>query len=395
MRLRHLSLRSFRNYSTLELDVPPGLSIFCGANAQGKTNLLEAVALLSLTKSPLAESDREVVPLAAHGAGGFTRVEGLFQRKGGTEVRVGVDLLWPPTQGLGTPPTGPQGLRKRISVNHLPRGATEAVGTINAVLFTANDLQLVKGPPAERRRFLDTLISQMDRPYLRSLQRYQKVLAQRNHLLRLLAESKASPDELIFWDDQLCAEGAAIMVRRQQAVGDLAGFLAARYQELSPQGHPLRLAYQPTVPTAEGRHAQAAALRERLEAGRHREIAFGQTLVGPHRDELAFSLGDMDVGTYGSRGQARLVALALRLAEACLLTHERGESPILLLDDVLSELDGPHRQQVLRAAREAEQTLLTLTDAEAIGALDLPPAQRFRVEAGAVTPDAQLGADMA
>ena len=384
MYLTRLTLRNFRNFRELDLELHPGLSLFSGANAQGKTNLLEAVYPLALTRSHRAENEREVIRLTAMEEVAYTRVLGVVRRRGGAETRVQIDMALNPA----TPASGGT-FQKRIRVDGIPRPATEAIGSVAAVHFSVEDLDLVTGPPMGHRRYLDILLSQMDRPYLRALQRYQKVLTQRNSLMRRIRDGQAGTEELPFWDGELCGLGARIVVERHRAVDALAPRALEAHARLAPAGGPLDLQYHPTV-DPEGAEAEPLAerLAERLRELRPRESRLGQTLVGPHRDDLSFLVGGVDVGRYGSRGQVRTVALALRLAEARFLADALGDEPILLLDDVLSELDGARQREVLGAALAAEQALMTVVDTTRYPGGAGRVAASFRVEGGSVAPTA-------
>ena len=387
MHLTDLSLRNFRNYRELDLELGPGLLLFSGANAQGKSNLLEAVYLLALTRSHRADNEREVVRFGAREEGlAVSRVLGVARRADGRETRVQIDMTLDPSRG--TPRSG-GAFQKRIRVDGVPRSAAGAIGSIAAVLFSADDLELVTGPPAGRRRYLDVLLSRLDRPYLRSLQRYQRVVSQRNHLLRRIRDGKANAQELGFWDEELATHGARIVLTRRSAVRAIGPDALAAYDRLAPEDGPLCLRYEPTVEAPEdgGAEETAGRLRTRLRDLLPREVQLGQTLAGPHRDDVKLLVGDVDVGQYGSRGQVRTVALALRLAETEHLGRTLGEKPVLLLDDVLSELDGSRQREVLRAALAAEQAILTLTDRHAFPEAAPGAARLYRVQAGTVVPE--------
>ena len=267
------------------------------------------------------------------------------------------------------------------------------VGVVNAVLFDAGDMELVYGAPSGRRRYLDILLSQANPGYLRSLQRYQRVVQQRNQLLRMVHDRQAGDEELAFWDGELVREGARILAWRLEALASLEGLASGIHGELS-DGQELRLEYRPTLAMegmaweGDGREEMegviAGLFEGALEGVRGRELATGSTVAGPHRDDLRLLAGDVDMGTYASRGQARTVALALRLAEAAYLSELRGDGPIVLLDDVLSELDGRRRAQVLRRASGYEQVIITTTDLEPLGEDFLRGATCFRVSGGEV-----------
>lgn len=388
--LSHLSLTNFRNLVELELELPAGVVVFFGPNAQGKTSLLEAVYLLAIARSFRAENEREVLNFQAVAEGGQGLVGGTIEQKGERlQIFVGYQCLQP--QGEETVPSrssnhsGPS-VRKQIRVSRIRRTAAQLVGMVNAVLFSADDIQLVQGPPSDRRRFLDILMSQADPLYLKGLQRYQKVVQQRNQLLRMLQDGRAEADELVFWDDELVREGAWITSRRREAMQDLAIACAEHHADLAgPEGH-FQVAYKPSVPPGDSVETTEDQFRQSLTASFQRDRAIGSTNVGPHRDDFDLLIDGLDMGTFASRGQARTLALALRLAEASYLTSVRNEGPIVLLDDVLSEMDGARRSRVLEKATQYDQALITTTDLDQVQGFLGPEARYFQVSAGKVIP---------
>lgn len=377
MHLTHLALRNFRNYPAADLALGPGLAVFRGANAQGKSNLLEAIAMLALTKSTRAEQERDVVRIASLEDTPYTRITGTAERGSGGAVEVQIDMALAPGERGGLV------FQKRVRVDGVPRAAGQAVGAIAAVLFSADDLDIVTGSPANRRRYLDVLLSQADRGYLRALQQYQRVVTQRNQLLRRIREGLARTPELDYWDGELCRLGAQVTARRREAVGALAREGAGAYAAMAPGDGGFQAVYAPSIDhdgTVEETAARALGL---LAERRGREVQMAQTLVGPHRDDLLMTVGGLDVGQFGSRGQVRTAALSLRLAEAGYLRSTLGEEPVLLLDDVLSELDGQRRGHVLEAACRAEQSLVTVVEGEEPPGLQEAVAT-YTVEAGAL-----------
>lgn len=375
MHLTHLALKNFRNYAEAELSLGPGLTVFRGANAQGKSNLLEAPAMLALTKSPRAEQERDVIRFASLADTPYTRVSGTAACRDGRQVEVQVDMALAPSD------RGSLLFQKRVRVDGVPKPAAQSVGAIAAVLFSAEDLAIVTGPPANRRRYLDVLLSQADRGYLRDLQQYQRIITQRNQLLRRIREGLARTPELDYWDGELCRLGARVSARRREAVDALGPESAEAYAAMAPDDGPFQAAYSPSIDhpgTAEEVASRALAL---LAERRHREVQLAQTLVGPHRDDLQLTVGGLDAGQFGSRGQVRTAALSLRLAEAGYLQASLGEEPVLLLDDVLSELDGQRRRHVLAAACSAEQALVTVVEGEETPGLE-QAAATYTVEAG-------------
>ena len=364
MYLKHLSLTNYRNYTRLEQDFPERAILVQGDNAQGKTNLLEAIYYLATTRSPIIGSDRHLLNWQARGEPmPFARLVGDVGRGGGDE-RIEITLLQD-GQGEGR-------LMRRIRVNGVDKRAVDLLGRLNVVLFLPQDIDLVSGPPALRRRYLDVTLCQVDGRYTRHLQHYNRVLVQRNSLLRRLRERRDDPAQLSYWDEQLARWGSLVTARRLQAVRCLEEAAAAIQPELTGGVEQLALRYEASIPLPAVEEAPAgpdeappALVESALAAlgrGRPRDVGAAMTTVGPHRDELRFLVGGVDVGLLGSRGQQRTVALALKLAEARFMERETGETPVLLLDDVMSELDRARGQYLLRAVAAARQVILTTTD---------------------------------
>ena len=384
---------NIRNYERLELDLTPGMVLLEGENGQGKSNLLEALYILAIAKSSRTSSERELVRWQSRAEGTQAQISAVAQRDGG-RMRVQIDFR------SVAPATDEQvegaevaSLQKQVRVNGVPRRASDLVGEINAVMFSAQDLELVLGPPAGRRRYLDILISQVDRRYLKTLQRYHRVVSQRNNLLKALREGRSQPGELRFWDDELVDTGSHITARRAEIVRALSDTAGPIHRELTGGGEELRLAYRPSVDIGMGasKDELGQSLRQLLEAQRTREVAQGFTVSGPHRDDLQMLLDEVDAGLYASRGQCRTMILAVRLAEASFLRNQRGQEPILLLDDVLSELDTARRLKVLDMAAQYEQCLITTTDVEPIDGKHLSQMARFVVRQGRVEPVSTAG----
>lgn len=407
MYLQHLSLTHFRNYARLEVDLPARVNVFQGDNAQGKTNLLEAVYYLATTRSPLAASDQQLIHWDAEAEViPYARAEATYVR-GGRERTLAVTLAREP-QSIDESDvvecTSFRAMRRQIRVDGVPRRAIDAVGQLVVVLFLPDDISLVAGAPGARRRYLDITLCQMDPLYCRSLTRYNRVLAQRNALLKQIRERRASPHELEVWDEQLAALGAYVLARRLWVVRCLAEREVSIHPELTGAQETLTLDYQDSLsgrrnnqgrgavipragcPLPETAEAEALEedLRRGLDAARREDIGRAVTTVGPHRDDVRFFINGVDATIYGSRGQQRTVALGLKLAERQVMEAYTGEAPVLLLDDVVSELDRDRSRYLLRSIARAQQVLLTTTD---LGFLDdtfLVDACLWRVERGTV-----------
>ncbi len=393
IRLANLTLSNYRNFGDAELELSPGLTVFQGMNGQGKSNLLEAVYLLSVAKSPRASQDRALVAWDVMANGGHAQIVGVARSNEQT-TKIQIDFEAQPADGdyggSGGRANGNSiSVQKSLRVNGVKRSASDFVGALNVVSFAVEDLELVTGGPAVRRRYLDILISQGDATYLKALQRYQRVLAQRNNMLRQIRDRRASTNELLFWDERLCEEGAAIVEKRALAVGRLRDAALASHLDLADGDDSLALEYVPALgpsgPTDSMTTVRIAALlEESLGVLRDRELARGVTTVGPHRDELEISLAGRSAAVFASRGQARTIALSLKHAEGHLVSESTGRSPVLALDDVLSELDENRRRLVLEAASKYEQVLLTTTDFSFVESGFLADAETFTVDRGSV-----------
>ena len=376
MEVTSLSLTNFRSYRALELALGRGLTVLAGENAQGKSNLLEAVSLLAIGKSQRAAADREMVSWEAAEAGGYAIVAATVQRADGpVELRLGLDC------GGGRTNT----VVKRIRVNGVPKRALDLVGVLSAVLFSATDIDLAYGAPQGRRRYLDVLLSQTSRRYVHGLQRYLRVLGQRNAVLRSMRDGRAGEDELAVWDLPLCEEGAAVLATRHEAMQRLAPLAAEAFERLVGSGPTLSVDYAATVESSEaGAGPTPEAVAAALEHSRRQERAVGMTVVGPHRDDIRLALDGVELAKHASRGQARLTALALRPAEAQLLDERRGDPPVILLDDILSELDEGRRGLVLEEALRYPQVLLTTAEPALVPASGLAAARILRLVDGQV-----------
>jgi DNA replication and repair protein RecF len=396
MHLQHLSLANFRNYARLELDLPSGVSLLIGDNGQGKSNLLEAIYYLATTRSYRAGSDRELINwLADREPLPYARLVATVRRRD-SNVQLELTLLGQPEKpgeeqrsdeerlavqvSLFQPPTS--SLQKRIKVNGVPRRAIDAIGQVNVVMFGPQDLDLVSGAPALRRRYLDATLCQTDHRYARALLKYNRVISQRNSLLRRIAEHEAQPDELAYWDDEMAAQGAYIILARQEALVQLDTMAREINGQLTDGREHLRIVYRCTLDTGGD---IAAAFRVALEQKRQRDIAAGMSLIGPHRDDLAFLADGVDMRVYGSRGQQRTVALSLKFAEARYMCGIAGEEPILLLDDIMSELDSHRRIWVLQSIDGGGQVIITATESDHYTREFLSRAAVMRVHDSTIT----------
>lgn len=414
MNLTRLSLTDYRNYSRLDIDVPPGPVLLVGGNAQGKTSVLEAIYFLATFTSFHASSERQLVnltagrqPLAvARILADFTRepspaaaVTALSAGNHRLEVRLIQEM-----NGFDSS----QRLRKEVLLDGVKRKIGEVMGAFNAVLFLPQMLSIIEGSPEERRRYLNLALGQVRPHYAAVYAEYARILTQRNALLKLLAERSSDAQsvaaQLEYWDEQLALYGAQIIQARIQAIQELERLAARLHYELTRSQEILRLAYQPSYDPLPERASQIAmplndavdrttiplekiqqGFIESLRKARPEEIARGVTTIGPHRDELRVLSNRIDLGTYGSRGQARTAVLSLKLAEVAWMKEKTSQWPVLLLDEVLAELDPERRLDLLARLAESEQALLTTTDLDLFPADFVKKAAIWNVQGGRIT----------
>jgi DNA replication and repair protein RecF len=361
------------------------MHVFAGANAQGKTNLLESVYVAATGRSPRTNQESEMIAWDAE----FARVDGDFHSEIRGDFTVGVSLgRKAPVESAEARRGGP--VQKRIRVNDVQRSAATLAGLVPMVLFLVEDLEIVRGEPARRRDFLDTDLSAISRTYAWALRQYTRVVEQRNRLLKDIRESSARPEDLLPWNAQLADFGGRLLEVRTRFVHNLSADSASTYQGLSASPQQMSIAYLrdwgDPAETPETREDYTFLLAQALAEMEGEEIRRGSTLAGPHRDDLRFLVDSKDVRLFGSQGEQRTAALALRVAEFSLLHRLIGEPPVLLLDDILSELDRSRRTAMLEHLAPMAQVILTTTDVDAIG---LPPNADFhlyQVSQGIVRP---------
>lgn len=334
MILKSVALSHFRNYDDLYMEFDKGTNILYGDNAQGKTNVLESIYVSGTTKSHKGSKDRELIQFGQEEAHIRTIVE-----KGGLDYQIDMHLKKNKSKG--------------IAINRMPiKRASELFGILNIVFFSPEDLNIIKNGPSERRRFLDVELCQLDKIYLYNLTKYNKVLNQRNRLLKDISFRPELLDTLAVWDMQLIEYGRKIIRARKEFVEELNGIVYEIHKKISGNKEELVLKYEPDV--------LEENLEQELARCREKDLKFGQTSVGPHRDDLCFMIQEIDVRKFGSQGQQRSCALSLKLSEIELVKKSIRETPVLILDDVLSELDS-NRQNFLLNSIHDIQTVITCT----------------------------------
>lgn len=358
MIIKRLELADYRNYATLDLEFDKGTNILYGDNAQGKTNIMEAIYMAATTKSHKGSKDKEMI--------GFGKEEAhirTYLEKEGVGTRVDMHLRKAGSKGIAI---DGQKIKK----------AAELLGLCNVVFFSPEDLSIIKNGPAERRRFVDMELCQLDSFYLYNLNHYNKIVNQRNKLLKDMYMNPELKDTLAIWDSQLVSFGSKIVERRKLFVDQLNEIIYEIHKKLSGGKEEIIISYEPDVAIEE--------FEKSLRYNQDRDIRMKQTSIGPHRDDFAFLNKDVDIRKYGSQGQQRTAALSLKLSEIELVKKIAKDTPILLLDDVLSELDSNRQNYLLNSIGDI-QTIITCTGLEEFVNNRFEVNKIYKVKNGVVT----------
>ena len=373
MKLTELNLHHFRNYDEAQVEFSPQINVLIGENAQGKTNLLESIYVLAMTRSHRTNNDRELIEFGKDAA----QIKGTVQRELGS-LKLELDI-------------GKHG--KKAKANHLEKARlSEYLGQLNVILFAPEDLALVKGAPTVRRRFIDMEFGQVSPKYLHDLTQYRDILKQRNRYLKQL-QSHEAQDQLYLevLSEQLAAVGGAIISQRVKFLSELEGYAQELHQSITQGRENLTFEYSSAVKDASAltEVELSEALMDLYRQNQSKEIFQGTTLYGPHRDDVRFLINHKNVQTYGSQGQQRTTALSVKLAEIDLMKNQTGEYPILLLDDVLSELDGARQTHLLKTIQDKVQTFLTTPGLSDVARNLIKEPRIFHIRDGQIIPEKQ------
>lgn len=357
MKVVSLELQNYRNYETMSIIFRDGINILFGDNAQGKTNILESIYLCSTTKSHRGSKDKELIRFGQEEA--HIR---LSLEKKGTSHQIDMHLKKNKTKG--------------VAINKMPiRKSSELLGMLHAVFFSPEDLRIIKNGPQERRRFVDIVLCSMDKSYLYALDQYQKVLNQRNHLLKKIIFRSDFAETLDIWDEQMITYGIEIIKKRQYFIQTINEIICEIHSSLTGGKETLSLVYEPSVKIED--------YKQTILARRQKDLKLCSTAVGPHRDDINFLVNQIDIRKFGSQGQQRTVALSLKLSEIRLVEHIIQDRPILLLDDVLSELDDRRKKYLLDHIKDI-QTIITCTGVEEFLESRMPIDQVYHVKEGQI-----------
>lgn len=357
MYVESVELNNFRNFKNLEIDLDSGTNILYGNNAQGKTNLLEAIYISGTTKSHKGSRDKEVIRFGKE----ESHIRIIVRKK---ESSYKIDLHLKKNKPKG------------IAINGVPiKKASELLGVVNMVFFSPEDLNMIKNGPSERRKFINMELGQLDKIYLYHLVNYNKALNQRNSLLKEIPYRNDLKDTLFVWDEQLLKFGIPIINRRKEFVKQLNEIVKEIHFKLSGEKEHLFIDYEPDT--------DEESFEKKLIINRERDYRMKTTTVGPHRDDLIFLIENVDIRKYGSQGQQRTAALSMKLAEIELVRNVIDDTPVLLLDDVLSELDSSRQNDLLDSIHDI-QTLLTCTGLEEFISHQFPVNKVFHVKEGKI-----------
>ncbi|MFB6466508.1 DNA replication/repair protein RecF [Cytobacillus sp. Hz8] len=368
MYIEHLLLKNYRNYENLEMQFENKVNVILGENAQGKTNVMESIYVLAMAKSHRTSNDKELIRWDEE----YAKIEGRIQKSSGS---VPMQLV-----------ISKKG--KKAKCNHIEqKKLSQYVGNMNVVMFAPEDLHLVKGSPQVRRRFIDMEIGQVSPLYLHEISQYQKILQQRNHYLKLLQTKKQTDLTMLeILTEQFIQSAVRIVLKRFEFLYLLQKWALPIHEGISRGLETLKIQYKPSVDVLESQDMSKmiTVFEEKFDKIKVREMERGVSLFGPHRDDVMFFVNNRDVQTFGSQGQQRTTALSLKLAEIELIYSEIGEYPILLLDDVLSELDDYRQSHLLNTIQGKVQTFVTTTSVEGIDHQTLKEASTFYVSKGSM-----------
>ncbi len=358
MRIQSLELDNFRNYETLKMEFDEGTTILYGDNAQGKTNILEAIYLSATTKSHRSSKDKELIRFDSDAC----HIRVITTKN---DISHKIDMHLKPNKSKG------------VAIDGIPtRRSSDLLGICNIVFFSPEDMTIIKNSPSERRKFMDMELCQLDRIYCDNFMKYNKILNQRNSLLKQIYFNPSLIDTLDVWDEQLVYYGKKVIKAREQFIVQMNDIIKSIHSKLTGGKEHIDICYE--------KNTEAEYMLDELKEKRDKDLKYQTTQIGPHRDDLTFIINDIDVKRYGSQGQQRTTALSLKLSEIALVKKIVGENPILLLDDVMSELDSKRRDYLLESIKDI-QTIVTCTGYDDFIKRRMKINSIFKVVAGTVS----------
>lgn len=360
--------------------MPTGTILINGDNGHGKSNLLEAMYMMAIGKSTRASNERDLITKGIVTDISYSKISCEISELN-ERIKLAIHYECIPAENMDG-----FTVKKYVRVNESPKRISDLIGNLNAILFTVEELDLVFGIPSYRRRYIDILLSQIDKEYLKSLLHYQKCHIQRNSLLKSIRDGSSVISELDFWDQQLSIDGSLIMNKRIEILNDLSIRSKPIHRLISDMNEDISCQYKSNIDISQSINIETLhkLLLETLKINRNKDIAQGMTSIGPHRDDITIIINNKDASRFASRGQARTAIFSLKYAEAQFLKIERGKEPVLLLDDVLSELDPKRQEKILQLTSNYEQSIITTAEKGSISNMILANTHLLKVHDGLI-----------
>jgi DNA replication and repair protein RecF len=389
MHIKQIQLKNIRTFENTSMDFSKGIHLITGSNASGKTNLLESILYLATTKSIQHRNDKNIISQEAlnNSVLPIAKISAVIESD---QHNHDIDMMFskPIKESIANDNQGSGRLTKNFRLNGVTKKASDVIGTLRAVYASPNDMEIILGSPSERRKYLDILISQFDKDYLKNLQRYNRIIKQRNSLLKQIKNIKKRHGELDYWDDQISATAIEIINKRKAIINQLSTLAKSHYEILDKNNDKLAINYYPSLPKNNNSlptdDIDQKTFLKLLQEVRNKDLQQSNTTIGPHRDDILIFLNELPSNAFSSRGQQKLITICMRLAEAQISHQITNEQPVLLLDDILSEFDQEHRNYIVENTEYVEQVFLTTPDLANVPKAMINKAVQLQIHAGEI-----------
>ena len=389
MHIKQIQLKNIRTFENASMEFSKGIHLITGTNASGKTNLLESILYLATTKSIQHRNDKNIISQEAlsNSVLPIAKISAVIESE---QHNHDIDMMFskPIKESIANDNQGTGRLTKNFRLNGVTKKASDVIGTLRAVYASPNDMEIILGSPSERRKYLDILISQFDKDYLKNLQRYNRIIKQRNSLLKQIKNIKKRHGELDYWDDQISATAIEIINKRKAIINQLSTLAKSHYEILDKNNDKLAINYYPSLPKNNNSlptyDVDQKTFLKLLQEVRNKDLQQSNTTIGPHRDDILIFLNELPSNAFSSRGQQKLITICMRLAEAQISHQITNEQPVLLLDDILSEFDQEHRNYIVENTEYVEQVFLTTPDLANVPKVMINKAVQLQINAGEI-----------
>ena len=389
MHIKQIQLKNIRTFENASMEFSKGIHLITGSNASGKTNLLEAILYLATTKSIQHRNDKNIISQEAlsNSVLPIAKISAVIESE---QHNHDIDMMFskPIKESIANDNQGTGRLTKNFRLNGVTKKASDVIGTLRAVYASPNDMEIILGSPSERRKYLDILISQFDKDYLKNLQRYNRIIKQRNSLLKQIKNIKKRHGELDYWDDQIAATAIEIINKRKSIINQLSTLAKKHYEILDKNNDQLAINYYPSLPknnnSLSTQDIEQKKFLQFLQEVRSKDLQQSNTTIGPHRDDILIYLNTLPSNAFSSRGQQKLITICMRLAEAQISNQITNEQPVLLLDDILSEFDEEHRNYIVENTEYVEQIFLTTPDLANVPKSMIARAVQLQIRSGEI-----------